>query len=584
MKYLIIEALNDYQKKYVDEKLGGDEYNSSEAHKEMFDSYLDKKHPDRIFFDANDIEYQPPSSLLLHLRKHGYNIHDFNKGLCKKSFIDKNGNGKDMIISIGKVLDRTNASHEIKKDYANSRLAVNGNCQLVISRDKYDIAGMSTNRKWESCMTLPNDSFGKKGSKNKHIVYDLDNHTLVAYLIKKGDNEIENPLGRVLIKKYTSSNGHSIYRANDGYGNISNSHIKKVNDIAKFHYPAIKDGKYHILKMNYDVNELPPENGIHTDGDVSRHYKDGKLNDYIDEKGNYIPAIKGTNTEYYYSNGLLHREGNRPAYTIKDDNGESIQYSLYGYGHNEINKPSYISKDAEGNVRSESYEHYGLFHRDGNLPSQWYKDENGIVRNEAYHVNGLLHRDEDLPSVIKRDKNGNVTNEQYTVNGEFKREDNRNPVKIDRVYKNSLPYYIEETYKNHPYNLLNVTHDVDKNLKISNYMPINDNDVIEKHEDMNGNLLHYNMYNGDRWDNNTKTHSKKINGLFENISEKDNMFKIGQFTLDHNGNVYDYKNRIINDSYAKNYIRNFKIDDNQTYHNEHNDFINKFKEYRNNIK
>ena len=70
------------------------------------------------------------------------------------------------------------------------------NLWVVISNHAYDIAGMSTDRNWTSCMNVIDGNF-------KHYVWnDIELGTLVAYIIDKNDTNIEHPFGRVLIKPY----------------------------------------------------------------------------------------------------------------------------------------------------------------------------------------------------------------------------------------------------------------------------------------------------------------------------------------------------------------------------------------------
>lgn len=71
-----------------------------------------------------------------------------------------------------------------------------GDLWLCISNHAYDIAGMSTNRDWTSCMNIID------GSAKLHVEEDIRLGTLVVYLIDKKDTNIEHPYGRVLIKPY----------------------------------------------------------------------------------------------------------------------------------------------------------------------------------------------------------------------------------------------------------------------------------------------------------------------------------------------------------------------------------------------
>jgi len=68
---------------------------------------------------------------------------------------------------------------------------------VVISRHPYDILGMSTGRKaWDSCLNID------YGERREYISPMLKTGVLIAYLCKYKDENIEQPLGRILIKPF----------------------------------------------------------------------------------------------------------------------------------------------------------------------------------------------------------------------------------------------------------------------------------------------------------------------------------------------------------------------------------------------
>ena len=87
------------------------------------------------------------------------------------------------------------------------------NLSIVISRDPYDIAGMSTDRRWSSCMRLPNDDdpddYG--GQCFDHLQHDIRLGTLVAYLIEPTDKNIDKPYARIAIKPHHNIEKKSVY-------------------------------------------------------------------------------------------------------------------------------------------------------------------------------------------------------------------------------------------------------------------------------------------------------------------------------------------------------------------------------------
>jgi hypothetical protein len=84
---------------------------------------------------------------------------------------------------------------------------------IVISRDPYDVAGMSTGREWSSCQDLDG------GEYCHYVPRDILAGTLVAYLIKDSDKRevvrdgdvLRLPLSRLLIKPYLNSKGETAF-------------------------------------------------------------------------------------------------------------------------------------------------------------------------------------------------------------------------------------------------------------------------------------------------------------------------------------------------------------------------------------
>lgn len=68
---------------------------------------------------------------------------------------------------------------------------------VCYSRHPYDIIGMSTNRGWHSCMRHSGSDI------ITNIKSDIRYGTIIAYLIRKNDKNINNPVARINIKPYT---------------------------------------------------------------------------------------------------------------------------------------------------------------------------------------------------------------------------------------------------------------------------------------------------------------------------------------------------------------------------------------------
>jgi hypothetical protein len=118
-------------------------------------------------------------------------ILDYQKGICQ----DKDGRQ----IRIGRLL-RKLGEDRLLQTYNKSKENILKNIddlQVVISRHPYDIIGMSTDRGWTTCHDLDDKRYG--GAHLHGLMDDLHRGTLVAYIIRKGDRNIKNPLSRCLI-------------------------------------------------------------------------------------------------------------------------------------------------------------------------------------------------------------------------------------------------------------------------------------------------------------------------------------------------------------------------------------------------
>lgn len=121
---------------------------------------------------------------------------DYAKGIVKVGF----ENGKEREQKIGKFLKDKDLLDRYSKDP--TRLVKNlkdKEMYICISNHAYDIAGMSANRNWTSCMNIFN------GQMKSVVTEDIKYGTLVAYIVEKNDTNIESPIGRVLIKPYKLS-------------------------------------------------------------------------------------------------------------------------------------------------------------------------------------------------------------------------------------------------------------------------------------------------------------------------------------------------------------------------------------------
>ena len=103
---------------------------------------------------------------------------------------------KEKINALLKLYDE---SPEVKLARENKTLTF----YIVFSKHAYDVAGMSTNRGWSSCMNL------YQGVNARYIQHDVKDGTMVAYLVKNDDLNIERPVARVAIKPFVNIDDES---------------------------------------------------------------------------------------------------------------------------------------------------------------------------------------------------------------------------------------------------------------------------------------------------------------------------------------------------------------------------------------
>lgn len=190
-------------------------------------------HGDRIYIpftkESSPVAIQIPSKIEQALSSKGYKINDYKLGIAQDS--------SERQIKIGKALNKVGDKEALEiyeKDPQRNNTKVENQLYAVISRHPYDIAGMSTDRGWTSCMNL-------RGGINKHYVMsDVKYGTIIAYCVKNNDKNINAPLCRVLIKPFVDEDDENdiflqrenrVYGTNQaGFTKVVDAWVNKAND------------------------------------------------------------------------------------------------------------------------------------------------------------------------------------------------------------------------------------------------------------------------------------------------------------------------------------------------------------------
>ena len=145
-----------------------------------------------------------------------------------------------------KLLADYNSIPEVKV-HRQTPAASNLKFHIVFSKHSYDIAGMSTDRGWTSCMNV------YTGENKRYIQYDIKEGTIVAYLIKGSDFNINNPTARLLIKPYVNiDNPDDVYFQPETkiYGTAPLDFESIVNEIFDKIQP-VKAGTFSLVDTLY---------------------------------------------------------------------------------------------------------------------------------------------------------------------------------------------------------------------------------------------------------------------------------------------------------------------------------------------
>jgi len=164
---------------------------------------------------------------------------------------------------IGKMLSR-NKQVELGNLFASDKSrSVKGKGDLIvcISRHPYDIVGADTDRRWDNCMTLYHynrfkDAWLSKGANVRYLMGDVKRGSLIAFLIRKDDKNIQDPIANLNIKPYVNDrdSGDIVLVPDNRMYGLGNDEFKKV--VYRFcdEINGNKIGYYKLARSLYKDN------------------------------------------------------------------------------------------------------------------------------------------------------------------------------------------------------------------------------------------------------------------------------------------------------------------------------------------
>lgn len=170
-----------------------------------------------------DLTTKIPSYIEKHIKAKGFNVSqlDYIRGYAT----DKHGRQ----VKLGKILsdnpgylDLFVQSEGRKRDL---QVLDREKYVLAVSHHAYDIVGASTDRGWTSCTDLRG---GYAATAPTRIKPEVDNRSIIVYLVRKEDSNIQKPLARALAKRFVSDAGSERYLVDAIYPNKNPLLLKTV--------------------------------------------------------------------------------------------------------------------------------------------------------------------------------------------------------------------------------------------------------------------------------------------------------------------------------------------------------------------
>lgn len=401
------------------------------------------------------------------LAKHGFGIHDYVNNVAVRTKIQRDGSLRDERPAISTILSREKDGEALKhfNNDPQRKSRMSGDHEIVISRDPQKVGRMTSSRRWsgEHCTRLPGPEM-KHPERTGHIspqdidtggmfhhtvAQDIKHGTMIAYLVKKGDHNVEDPLGRILLKKHRAIDtktghptGEHIWRPETyhDFGHSPDNFKATVSKWAENHYPALQGGQKALkYTKHHDLYDDSPSDqssdfiarakGKHVltnrnGSTTSMHVNDSSQlhNPHPDVPARVTERPLMDRREEHFKAGVPHRDDDKPQEVHHEfgDSGMQMTKQIWrkkGLVHREGDQPAIIEHHNSGNT---TYTHmkYDMKHRDSKLGPAEYSS-----RHSAYYMNGMQHRPSaEGPSAI--DHHGHFEHREY---GKLVRPENGAP-------------------------------------------------------------------------------------------------------------------------------------------------------------
>ena len=528
LKDFLIEELTKKQKQKVD-AMDSMDYKIKNQHDLVFGKENDRiivpmPDTDEKITSDNYSSYGGSNSITHHIIRRldllGYKTDDYLSGLAyhrdtpeRKLKINKIFEKHEIHNEPTRFTNKKGTNLSLSQAYAADpmRSSKGNEKQIVISRNRYDVAGMSTGRGWTSCMNLVNGC-------NKHYVkHDLRHGTLTAYLTNKGDDDIQNPSARLNIKQFTSYNEPPTFIPERGvYGSAPETFRTTVKDWVDKNYPK-KPGIYAKKAELYNDDG----NSIHVEQPeklLSEHTKEtydnlhGAARDILHATANEQNHLNNKFGEFQEQeedakNSIINAVDN-----IANKFPKSMQADLAIHG---IKSRAENDEDTDNNHYN-SFENMSLDELRGeNIMHEWAKDKISGNRDVNEHIANSMSLDDafkhhkDIHNIVDNMDESNVSEDNHeslkdvhssiinkilnSDNQKYKDEvvnDMSAPKDSHRAYYNDITegYLTKGTYNpiNHP---LTYT---DNPRVIHNWTRNTPHDIDEKYNDFeNGDVAHH---------------------------------------------------------------------------------------------